>query len=434
MKILIDESDRRSLNQNLPQMNDKQICSQYLFVEMESRIQEIVKSELEKVGHQDHTESYKENLQMAKKRDAKQINKEFSEMNLEELKTPANEELSIDEDQDKSKKDKVIDQTLPEKILDIVMSEKQYLKLLEDEDSNLSKLIAERTKTFFKFNFWFSSYCEYFFGVEDEFYKTLKEKKLPMSKLELAAIMLQNLQNPKSSHKKTSIEKKKYITIVDEKSALEYIETVIKSIIEKTASSSSKKVEKYLRVEKHTKLSKIFCETEDIEEAAAILKGCKIGSGDVNIYLDAICNNKTSIALEKVKMINEGVFKGTQLFSDVVKPKEEEKTSSKKKSKKNNKRKKSKVKLAPNSSLSKKKIFKLWRALCKKQKAVKESDFFEYFSTNSKLDYTKVNIVFIIHNLLIFIRLLHFFCTFTFTCIRSHSLLKYDQYRNQQSV
>lgn len=231
--------------------------------------------------------------------------------------------------------------------------------------------MKERSKTFFKYHFWIKYYSEYFLGADHKSHIKINKGKFPMSSTEMVAILLQNLQNPKSSHKKASIEKDMYIPIYDKEAAKKYLEKVMKSVIEKTVISKVKELQKKIRKEKLEKYSEIFCSTTDMKRAAATLNGLKVGAGDLNVFLESLMNSHSELTMEKIRLITLGTYDGVRLYDDRKKPSSSKKSESKKKSKS----KKAKIV----SVLSQKNVFKLWVNCCKRLKLVDESDFFEFF-------------------------------------------------------
>lgn len=72
---LIEEMDRRSLDQNLPQTNDKVICTKYLSPSLEEDIQKIILAKIEPDNEEDKVSESSDKKREAKNK-AKQDNME----------------------------------------------------------------------------------------------------------------------------------------------------------------------------------------------------------------------------------------------------------------------------------------------------------------------------------------------------------------------
>jgi hypothetical protein len=133
---------------------------------------------------------------------------------------------------------------------------------------------------------------------------------------------------------------------------------VIKSVVENSVRASIKNLTKELLKEHQKVEADKFNETDDIDEAARILKGHKKGRGDVQVFLDNLNRKKSVKTLDKIKLICEGEYNKDMLYCD-------------KNAKKANEIQK---------GLSQKKIFNLWRYCVRKQNLIKEDEFFGYFN------------------------------------------------------
>ena len=98
--------------------------------------------------------------------------------------------------------------TFLESVKEKIIKKSKWIKIINDPNSPISKLIDDRWTYFFKYNKWLRYYVSFFMGEHNQLYKSLDAKKLPMSKIEIAAIILQNLKFKNNSLKKEAIEKK----------------------------------------------------------------------------------------------------------------------------------------------------------------------------------------------------------------------------------
>lgn len=278
----------------------------------------------------------KEDLSGKKKRKSVKANKKEEKLMKKELLCPA----------------------VTKRVEEAIMKNEAWLQNITAKDSPVCKLMSDRVKIFFKYNFWIKNYAREILGEDSKVFQSLNKNRLPFSKEELAAILLQNSQYPKSNFKKTAIQESKFVSISDRNSAKEYFERVVKEIISKTVKSSLQKVLR--RMIQTSLLEKMneFNSTEDIKEAARLLDGYKRGRGDLNLILESLAQPSTSNPLKKIKLIAEREYGGQILESD--KNAEHSKNTQ--------------------HALSQKKVFKLWQYFCKKTKQISEDEFFDYFS------------------------------------------------------
>ena len=353
LKVLskcVEEFDRRSLDQTLSQTNSSVICKKFLAPNLESEIEEIIK-----IKFASQFEESKEE-KSSKKRDDKEENKK-DDM---ELDAPKKSMFWLWEGIECKGGNDIMSRcpNLVSSISDEILKEQKWLAELSNPDSELSKLLAERTNIFFKYQFWFKHYVREFFGEDNEFYENIKSKKLPLSRNAAAAIILQNLQNPKSSFKKTAIENKDFVEIYDDESASKYFKKVISSVLTKVCESSINKARKlYFTISLNTNAEN-FSKAEEIKEALAFIKKTKKGRGDVNKFIDHLHESYATNVMEKIKLINNAKIDGKTVFSD-------------KRANKNT---------TIQKGLSQKKIFNLWLNCCIRNKSVDEAEFFGYFT------------------------------------------------------
>ena len=159
-------------------------------------------------------------------------------------------------------------------------------------------------------------YVSEFLGEDNEFYENIKSKKLPLSHNVAAAIILQNLQNPKSSFKKTAIENKDFVEIYDDESASKYFKKVISSVLTKVCESSINKARKlYFTISLNTDAEN-FAKAEEIKEALVYIKKTKKGRGDVNKFINHLHESYATNVMEKIKLINNAKIDDKTVFSD----------------------------------------------------------------------------------------------------------------------
>lgn len=181
----------------------------------------------------------------------------------------------------------------------------------------------------------------------------LKDKKLAPSEVEIVALILQNCQYPRNAFKKTGIENGSYVSVIDEKSAKDYIEQVVCSTLDKALNASIALIAKNQKRKEYLVDAEKFNKAEDLQEAANILKGHKKGRGDIGVFLEHLQDSMSVKTMDKIKMLAEGQYSGETLFKD-----------------KNP---------SLQHGLSQKKIFNLWRYCVRKQKLVSEDEFFNFF-------------------------------------------------------
>lgn len=83
LRVLIDEADRRSLDQNLPQMTDKEICTQYLYPDIDQDIQSAIDEEIKSFVSKDVQDDLNTNLKIIKKRKRDLKTKDKEKMDLD---------------------------------------------------------------------------------------------------------------------------------------------------------------------------------------------------------------------------------------------------------------------------------------------------------------------------------------------------------------
>ena len=201
-------------------------------------------------------------------------------------------------------------------ITDEFIKQEKWITELSNSNSELSKIVKQRTETFFKYQFWFKHYAGEFLGQDSEFYQKISNKQIPLSHSVLAAIVLQNLQSPKSSFKKTAIESKEFIDINNDDDASKYFKKVITSTLRNTLEASLNNIKK-LQFQKSVKNdAENFAKAEDEQVAIAYIKRYKKGRGDVNIFLDCLHQNYAWNVMNKIKLIFRAKVGNNTIFSD----------------------------------------------------------------------------------------------------------------------
>ena len=347
---LIEEMDRRSLDQNLPQTNDKVICTKYLSASLEEDIQKIILAKIEPDNEEDKVSESSDKKREAKNK-AKQDNMEVDKPTKSAFWAWEGEEC-------KGGNNAMArwPNFIPA-IIDEFIKKEKWITELSNSNSELSKIVKQRTETFFKYQFWFKHYAGEFLGQDSEFYQKINNKQIPLSHSVLAAIVLQNLQSPKSSFKKTAIESKEFIDINNDDDASKYFKKVITSTLRNTLEASLNNIKK-LQFQKSVKNdAENFAKAEDEQVAIAYIKRYKKGRGDVNIFLDCLHKNYAWNVMNKIKLIFEAKVGDSTIFSD----------------------KRVKINQNIQNGLSQKKIFQLWLNCCIRNKSVSEEEFFGYF-------------------------------------------------------
>mmetsp|Transcript_19201 Transcript_19201/g.22194 ORF Transcript_19201/g.22194 Transcript_19201/m.22194 type:complete len:455 (+) Transcript_19201:1728-3092(+) len=342
MKTLVDECDRRSLSQLTVQRKDREVCKEFLYPHLEEDIQKVIKN---KFG--DYLEESKD-LHDSKKRDIKENSKEEN-VDVKMKKEPSSMFCLCEGDICKKGTDfKAYCPKLKQYIADEIQRLGKYNEEFENLDSKFSKMIDERTKNFFKYQFWFKHYINCFYGPDHVLFQKLSKKELPMSRKEAAAIVLQNLQYPKSSFKKTAIETKEFVTISDESSAEQYFLKIINTVLEKVSNACINTVRKSINNRDLEATAERFAKVEDISEAASIVTGCKKGKGDVSFFLKALYRSDSVNVMAKVKLLQRGDFENKSLFAD---------------------------KKVKKDRFSQKKVFALWNNCCNIDTKITDAEF-----------------------------------------------------------
>jgi uncharacterized protein YegL len=201
---LIEEFDRRSLDQKNSKIPNSDICKKFLYPNLEDAIQDILKSQIE---------AQKSSL---KKRDAKEEDK-LGDMEVDGesrknsidicfckgdtcklqvkssslKKSKKAKKSKIDEKEEKKEK---FCPNIKDFIMEELEKKKEWENQISNPDSPLGKLMKERASKFSKYQFWLKSYANYIIGENSEVTKRLNQKGLPYSDKELAAVFLQNTQ------------------------------------------------------------------------------------------------------------------------------------------------------------------------------------------------------------------------------------------------
>jgi hypothetical protein len=348
LKVLIEEMDRRSLDKTKMPMTANQACK-LLYPNLEEDLHELISESLDLSSNTDVKEEVKANLEIIKKKDQEDKKDEEMKTNIPQY---IQDDISINVE------------ALKNEVIKKLIKQRKWSEEFDNTESEFNKLIVERTKSLYKYQFWMKHYSSFLLDDDNEVHKRIARRQLPYSDVEIAAIVLQNMMYPKSSQKKTAIEKKEFVQINSKEAAEKFLANLIKTKIGNDINIEITKAKKKVHHERLQKLAQLFCTVEHKETGAAILYSLKKGRGDMNVFLQALIDNDSKSTLNKIKLLTKPKYDGMMLLSD--------KKVKKRKSRKRGRKHK------PNK-LSQKKVFRLWLHCCRKNKLVDEQKFFKYF-------------------------------------------------------